>query len=142
MKEPVITWDETTKEAKCIINSNYGEIIGIAKCHPDDYDLGNELTGCYIASQRALIKAMKLYKMDLKSQLFSLNQLYYSMKHSNKFNEKSYENKMLQRFINSLKNDLNTVNQEIATNQENLRIYIHEKDKFYNQIRENRKEKK
>ena len=50
MKEPVITWDETTKEAKCIINSNYGEIIGIAKCHPDDYDLGNELTGCYIAS--------------------------------------------------------------------------------------------
>jgi len=50
MKEPVITWDKTTKEAKCIIDSNYGEIIGIAKCHPDDYDLGNELTGCYIAS--------------------------------------------------------------------------------------------
>lgn len=67
MKEPVITWDETAKEAKCIIDSNYGEIIGIAKCHPDDYDLGNELTGCHIASRRALIKVMKLHKMDLKS---------------------------------------------------------------------------
>lgn len=142
MKEPVITWDKTTKEAKCIIDSNYGEIIGIAKCHPDDYDLGNELTGCHIASQRALIKVMKLHRIDLKSQLFALNQLYYSMKHSKKFNEKSYENRMLQRFINSLKNDLDTVNQEIATEQENLRTYIHEKDKFYNQIRANRKEKK
>ena len=142
MKEPVITWDETTKEAKCIITSSIGEIVGIAKCHPDDYDFGNELTGCHIATQRALIKALKLQKIDLKSQLFALNQLYYSMKHSQKFNEKSYENKMLQRQINLIKNDLNAINQKIAEEQDNLKNYINEKDKFYVQIREMRKNKK
>lgn len=57
----------------------------------------SEKTGCEIAFRRAKIEVLKSYRDELKIKLEALRQLYYSMNQSNKFNEKSYENKMLQR---------------------------------------------
>ena len=58
---------------------------------------------------------------------------------SYRFNEKSYENKMLQRQIRQINFDLATAKEMIATEQQNLRTYIKEKDEFYNKTRMRRK---
>ena len=112
----------------------YGE----AKCHPDDYDMCSEKTGCEIALNRAYIKLLKHYRNTLKERLAALNQLYYSINKSNKFNEKSYENKMLQRQIRLIEFDLETIKELIAEEQIKLKEYINSKDAFYKTVRKNR----
>lgn len=134
-----MTWDG--KEAKITSITPYGKIEAVAKCHPDDEDLGNEYTGLHIASQRMLIKSLQIYKHELKIRLSALNQLYYSMKHSSRFNDKSYENKMLQRQINLIKTELNNVKQMIEETREKTKEFIDAKDDFYKTIRANRKKK-
>ena len=111
---------------------------GIAKCHPDDSDMCSEKTGSEIACRRANIDALRSYRDELKIALKALNQLYYSMNKSKKFNAKSYENRMLQRQINLIKNDLTTTNEMIVSEQQNLRAYIKSKDIFYKATRARR----
>ena len=55
-----------------------------------------------------------------------------------KFNAKSYENKMLQRQINLIKTDLDTFSSMIVDEQQSLRTYLSKKDDFYKHIRKNR----
>lgn len=99
----------------------------------------SEKTGCEIAFRRAKIHAMQDYKNELKIKLSALNQLYYSMKHSTHFNEKSYENKMLQRQIRLINLDLDTAKEIIANEQKSLKEYIDAKDSFYKNTRARRK---
>lgn len=99
----------------------------------------SEKTGCEIAFRRAKIHAIQDYRDELKTKLAALNQLYYSMKHSTHFNEKSYENKMLQRQIRTIKFDLETTKEIIATEYKNLKEYIDNKDTFYKKTRAKRK---
>lgn len=101
----------------------------------------SEKTGCEIAFRRAKIHAMQDYKNELKIKLSALNQLYYSMKHSTHFDEKSYENKMLQRQIRLINLDLDTAKEIITTEQKNLKEYINNKDNFYKNTRARRKNK-
>lgn len=99
----------------------------------------SEKTGCEIAFRRAKIHAMQDYRDSLKIKLSALNQLYYSMKHSTHFNEKSYENKMLQKQIRLIKFDLDTAKEIIVSEQKNLKEYIDAKDNFYKNTRARRK---
>jgi hypothetical protein len=94
-----------------------------------------EKTGCEIAFRRAKINALKVYRDELKVSLKTLNQLYYTMNKSNKFNEKSYENKMLQRQINRISFDLTTIKETINDERKSLKEYLEEKEKFYVKIR-------
>lgn len=141
IKQPQIEWNEHTKMASCIIEADGEVYYGAASCHPDDYDMCSEKTGCEIAMRRATISAYRGYKRTIKIRLSALNQYYYSINMSKRFNEKSYENKMLQRQIRFLNDDLATVNKLIDSEYENLRLYIKEKDKFYKQVRYIRNEK-
>lgn len=102
----------------------------------------SEKTGCEIAFRRAKIEALKGYRDELKIKLKTLQQLYYSMNMSNKFNENSYENKMLQRQIRILKFDLDTTKEIIVNEKQNLKEYIKEKNNFYNTIRSKRNKAK
>ena len=100
-------WDPETHTATCIFTIDGVEYRGYAVCHPDDLDFESEKTGCFIAIMRAQIKICQDYiKNNLKPRLKALNQLYYSMNRSNKFNPNSYENKMLQRQIQLTKSEL------------------------------------
>ena len=133
-----LVWDKEKMEAKCPIYLPSGTLTTVAKCHPDDYDFVNEFTGCEIANRRMSIKVLQIHKHELNIRLSALNQLYYSMKHSKKFNEKSYENKMLQRQINMIKQDIQTVKEMIEEERNNLKSYIDAKDDFYKKVRANR----
>ena len=142
MKEPICKWDADNGIAYCTIFDADGHAHeGKAVCAADDADMMNEKTGMEIAYRRAEIKAYKVYKYKIKNKLEALNQLYYSMKHSKKFNPKSYENIMLQRQIRLCNDDLDTANNIISTAQLDLKIYIKAKDELYKQFRELRKSK-
>lgn len=136
--EPIFNWNEETGFASCILSDGEKVYTGFAQCHPDDIDMKGEKTGCEIAFRRAKINTLRGYRDELKTRLSALNQLYYSMNKSHKFNEKSYENKMLQRQIRQINFDLATTKEIIASEEQNLRAYIKSKDVFYTQTRKRR----
>jgi len=115
---------------------NY-EFTGVANCHPDDQDMMSKLTGQVIAEMRATIKYLSFVRdCELRPQLKSLYQLYYSMNHSKYFDPKSYEAKMLYKQINILKEDLANTKIEINNIRKSLREYINQKEKDHKKIRE------
>ena len=125
--------------SKCVLRTKYGIFEGIAKCHPDDFDMESEKVGCEIAYCRATIEALKHERDNIiKPSLNALKQLYYSMKHSKKFNPKSYENKMLWGQIQNWSFDLATINKMINTERTMLKNYIETKDNLYHNIRAQR----
>lgn len=136
--QPIFSWDKEIGLATCILTDGKQLYTGEAQCHPDDIDMMSEKTGCEIAFKRAKIDALKAYRDELKIQLKALNQLYYSINKSKKFNEKSYENLMLQRQIRLISFDLDTAKEMLADEKQNLYTYIQEKEKFYSKIRFNR----
>ena len=136
--EPIFHWDEETGVSSCILSDGERVYTGFAHCHPDDEDMKGEKTGCEIALRRAKIAALRGYRDELKIRLSALNQQYYSINKSHKVNEKSYENKMLQRQIRQINFDLDTTKEMIATEELSLRTYIKSKDVFYTQTRKRR----
>lgn len=137
--EPIFHWDKDGNIASCILSDGEKVYTGFAQCHPDDFDMASEKTGCEIALRRAKISALRGYRDELKIRLSVLNQYYYSINKSHKFNEKSYENKMLQRQIRQIKFDLDTTKEIITSEEQSLREYLQKKNDFYNKIRTNRK---
>ena len=133
--EPIFNWDEDAGVASCILSDGEKVFTGFAQCHPDDKDMSSEKAGCEIAFRRARINALRGYRDELKIKLKALNQLFYSMNKSYRFNEKSYENKMLQRQIRMIDFDLTTTKEMIATEEQSLRQYLSDKDKFYTKTR-------
>lgn len=136
---PYFNWDEATGLATCIITDGSNIFYGSACCHPEDLDMISEKTGLEIAHRRALIEALKHKRNnELKPQLAILKQVYYTMKHSKKFNEKSYENKMLQRKLKEIQTDLETITEVIKYEKDNLKQFIKMKDEFYQKLRARR----
>ena len=80
----------------------------------------------------------KYYRDIIKIKLTALNQYYYSINQSTKFDPEGYETKMLLRQIAMLKSDLNIAKKMIADEKENLKHYLSLKAEFYTKIRQNR----
>ena len=136
---PIFEWDSETGKATCVLSDGKKTYTGYAECHEDDRDMMSLKTGCEIALKRAEIQVLRAYRDELKIRLSALNQYYHSMNMSHRFNEKSYENRMLQRQIRMISFDLTTIKEEIATREQDVLSYIAEKEKFYKRIRHNRK---
>lgn len=138
LKDPLYSWDSATGIASCILTYEGHTFCGMATCAPEDQDMMSEKTGLTIAESRAVIKLMCYYREQVLAKLAALNQLYYSMKHSQKFNVKSYENIMLQRQISNYTYELAAIRDEIAGERKELCTYIKKKDEFYQSVRKNR----
>lgn len=140
-KQPYYDWDNTKGIATCILYDGGTPFIGIAKCHPDDKDFQSEKTGMIIAESRAEINALQHYKNNiLKPGLNALNQLYYSMNYSKKYNKKSYEAKMLYRQIKMKESDIQLVKEILDERKKELKQFIDDKDEFYKSVKRNRAE--
>lgn len=142
-KNIIFNWDENTGIASCLITDNKDNtFFGISKCHPEDRDMMNEYTGYNIAYNRALLKALRFHRdNELLLRYKTLKQFYYTINHSQQFNKNSYETKMLKRQIQLAQDDLNSIKELINETKTELLNYIHDKDKFYNKIRDLRKVK-
>lgn len=138
--EPSFTWDETNGIAQCTISNGTNKYVGTSKCHPDDQDMLSEKVGCFIALKRAEIKYLKGMRVnEILPGLRALQQLYYSMNCSKRFNPNSYENSMLWRQIRNKENDLVAVDELIATAQQELKSHIENSELLYSKVRRIRK---
>lgn len=139
MKQPIFDWNKEEGIATCIIfDSDNIPHKGVAKCHADDADMMNEKTGLDIAYQKAVIEGYKAYKRKCSIELKALKQLYYSMKHSKKFNKKSYESIMLYRQMKIKEEDIAAAQSLISVAKMNLKMFISQKDAFYKTVRKRR----
>ena len=140
MNNPQYIWEPETGYAACILTDNQGKVyFGAAQCSDVDKDMMSEKTGCMIAEKRALIKALKDCRKELKIKQSALNQLYYSVNKSKKYNSRGYMERMLKRQMKMIETDIETYNQQISAQQKNLNTFINDKDEFYKRIRQNRK---
>ena len=133
MPKPFFSWCEDTGTAVCIIDNKFQ---GFAQCHEDDEDMKSEKVGYNLAYNRALLKLLKHKRNnEIKPSLKALKQLYYSMKHSSRFNEHSYEAIMLNRQIRNWEIDLEGIEDAINFLQKHIDQYIADKEIFYQKIR-------
>ena len=96
----------------------------------------SEKVGYDLAYNRALLKLLKHKRNnEIKPSLKALKQLYYSMKHSSRFNEHSYEAIMLNRQIKNWEIDLEGIEDAINFLQKHIDQYITDKEIFYQKIR-------
>ena len=102
----------------------------------------SKITGQTIAELRAEIKKLQhIRDNELRPQLKILNQLYYAMNRSKKYNKKSYESKMLYRANKNITNELDIVKEILDEDRKFLKEYIELKDIYYKNIRSRRKAK-
>lgn len=120
----------------CDIEYKGHHFIGKAVCHTDDLDFESERTGLCIAEARAQIKVMKFKRnFELKPKIAAITHLLNTMERSTKYNENSYESKMIRRQLHTLKKQLTTINNDIDEEEKYLNEYITQKEKLYQKLR-------
>ena len=136
MKEEVykdfeFIYDEDNGITTCQMKYDNKYFTGTTVCCPEDRDMMSKKVGQEIAFHRAIIKVLQYEKMRLSHELAGLKSLYYSIKHSKKFNSKSYEVQMLRRQMRMRENDIEQLKVDIKTTKQYIRNYIEQKDLFH-----------
>lgn len=138
-------WNPETGISTCILqDAKKPELIftGEAACHFEDRDMMNEKTGLTIAELRAHIKLfIHLRDNVIKPKMEALHRLYYSINQKANFDENNYYVCMIKRQYDDYKDNYKKVNEKVKATKQELKEYLAGKAKFYNQIREIRKDK-
>lgn len=127
-------WNPEYGIARCVINYTTSAGIpltgiGVAECHTDDEHVMSELTGSIIAEYRATIDLLqKINKYEIKPAIAALKHVHCTMRHSKKYNPRSYEAIRLKRELAHLMDELEENKRGILNYQEALRTYIKNKD--------------
>ena len=124
-------FDEENGTTICVMKYDNRDFMGTAVCAPEDMDYLSKKTGQEIAFNRASVEVLKYDKFCLTQELKGLKSLYYSIKHSKKYNPKSYEAIMLRHQMNMRENDIAQLKVDIKTTQQYIKNYINQKDKAY-----------
>lgn len=141
MRKIINHWDEEHGVTRCILNYTTPagillQGIGIAECHPEDAEFMSELTGSMIAEYRAEIDLIKkINNYEIKPAIVALKHVYCTMRHSKKYNEKSYEAIRLKKELAHLMDELEENKLVIKDIRHNLNQYIDKKDKLYRDIK-------
>lgn len=144
MKQIIEHWDESHGIAKCILNYTTSagislQGIGIAECHPDDYPYISKLTGGIIAEYRAEIDLLKkINNYEIKPGIAALKHVYCTMKHSKRYNEKSYEAVRLKKELAHLMDELEENKKAIQDIHNNLNKYLEDKDRLHKRSKINK----
>ena len=129
-------WDEKTGKSIFIINYKDKQFIGSAQCCEEDIEYKSEIFGEALAQNRATRQYFAFIRdYEIIPELKSLNQLYYSMKHSTQFNPQSYEAKMLFRQIKQRKEDLKILKfsiQDLRNQEQMLKKSLERTKKYRN----------
>ncbi len=133
-------FDEENGTTICVMKYDNRDFMGTAVCAPEDMDYLSKKTGQEIAFNRASVEVLKYDKFCLTQELKGLKSLYYSSKHSKKYNPKSYEAIMLRHQMNMRENDIAQLKVDIKTTQQYIKNYINQKDKAYKIWRKLKKE--
>ena len=134
------TWDEETGIATCtLLNPDSGKYVtGVAKCHPDDRDMMNKITGQNIAFHRALLRLYKEKRSSLRVEKKALQNLYNTFMIMPDFDKDNRYIRVTRHKLYSLEEDINTYCRLINDTWLYLQDYMVTKDKFYKLTRSNR----
>lgn len=139
-----IDFVQSDNKDNTVCTIKYGDevYVGRAKCHPDDMDMANTLTGQEIAYKRALVKMLKTEIKSVKTELKLFKNFYTSLAQSKKFNERCYAAYKLRKEIKSLEYTLEQLVKTLNALKSSIQIYINKKDELYKAIRKNRGQEK
>ena len=139
-----ITFDfnEDNRETICTIRYGNHVCIGKARCHPDDIDMMNNLTGQDIAYKRACIKLAKNEIKEMKIELKALQSFYNRVIQSKKVEEKCYVLYQLKKELNTLTTDIELFETQKTILENSLKTKLIAKEAFYQQLRKMRGKKK
>lgn len=138
MKYPVYTWDEKIGVATCTFAYKNERFVGKARCHPEDEDMKNKLTGSTLAEWRALIKLLKFQKKELVTELHGIKVFYNTIKDSKLVNSTGFEMRMLRACIKEYEAEIKEIKEEIAYISDSIKNYIETKNNLYALVRKKR----
>ena len=140
MSDPKITftYDPELHKTTCQRMVHNKIYIGIAQCHPHDYDFENKLTGQHYAYTRSMIKEMCQLRDEYKIQLKTLKHLYNIYEQNPNINLESEECYYLRRQIQIMQRNIVDMKALILETRGNLRNTIAAKDKLYAKLRTSR----
>lgn len=134
--EPVFNYIQASGKTTCTISDGQNTFIGIAKCHPDDWDFMSEYTGCEIAERRCKIKILQHIKNNqIIPQIQAYEHLISTMLNSKQLNPQSYEFKRIKAEYDNLLKQYTAIKNKIKYSQSKLREYITNKESVNKFIR-------
>lgn len=134
--EPVFNYIKSSGKTTCTISDGQNTFIGVAKCHPDDWDYMSEYTGCEIAERRCKIKILQHIKNNqIIPQIQAYEHLISTMLNSKQLNPQSYEFKRIKAEYDNLLNQYTAIKNKIKYSQSKLREYITNKESVNKFIR-------
>ena len=127
--EPVFNYIKASGKTTCTISDGQNTFVGIAKCHPDDWDYMSEYTGCEIAERRCKIKILQHIKNNqIIPQIQAYEHLISTMLNSKQLNPQSYEFKRIKTEYDNLLKQYTAIKNKIKYSQSKLRGYINDKE--------------
>ena len=132
------TYDPDNHLTTCYRTVHNKIYTGTAKCHPDDYDFENTLTGEHYAYTRSMLAEMRVLRDEYRSQLKILKHLYNIYEQNSNINLDSSECYHVRRQIQLLKRDIEEMTELINVTRDDLHNVIKEKDKLYAKLRTSR----
>ena len=127
--EPIFNYIKASGKTTCTISDGQNTFIGMAKCHPDDWDYMSEYTGCEIAERRCKIKILQHIKNNqIIPQIQAYEHLISTMLNSKQLNPQSYEFKRIKAEYDNLLKQYTAIKNKIKYSQSKLRGYINDKE--------------
>ena len=136
------TYIPTTHSTVCQRKIHNKIYMGIAKCHPNDYDFESKLVGEHYAYVRSIIDELRSKRDVIKFELKALRHLYDIFEQNPFIRETSTECFLTKRQIEVLEEDLDDIRMLIKATQSELREMMQQKDDLYEKIRKNRNKDK
>lgn len=133
-------YDEETGVTTCTLqDTKRNTYIGEARCHPDDVDMKNKMTGSEIAYRRAYIKFLKhMRDTEFVPQLSVLKHMYSCMEQAADFNPKDNNIRLMKRAIDNYSAAVDMIRAAIRDERNDLHTYMTDKAKLYKLIRDRR----
>ena len=133
-------YDEETGVTTCTLqDTKRNTYIGEARCHPDDVDMKNKMTGSEIAYRRAYIKYLKhMRDTEFVPQLSILKHMYSCMEQAADFNPKDNNIRLMKRAIDNYSAAVDMIRAAIRDERNDLHTYMTDKAKLYKLIRDRR----
>lgn len=133
-------YDEENGITTCTLqDTKHNTYVGESRCHPDDVDMKNKMTGSEIAYRRAYIKYLKHVRdTEFVPQLSVLKHMYSCMEQAADFNPKDNNIRLMKRAIDNYSAAVDMIRSAIRDERNDLHTYMTDKAKLYKLIRDRR----
>ena len=135
-------YDEQSGITTCTLTDTKNRTyVGTARCHPEDKDMQNRLTGQEIAYRRAYLTYLKYLRDINLPKLEVLRHTYSCMEQAFDFDPKDNNARLMRRAISDYAAGVDMLREAIKDERNALHTYMVDKAAMYKSIRDWRKTK-